>query len=82
MLRRHAEALRSRPITLAVLAAELTHRTALVVALEARASAARCKLWLDRRRYRLPPALDIEAISMLLGVAINYLAVRARTTSR
>src|SRR5208337_3298633 len=35
ILRRHASALRARPVTLAVLAAELTNRTRLVVALEA-----------------------------------------------
>jgi len=80
MLRRHAEALRSRPITLAVLAAELTNRTALVVALEAlrERRALQAAAWIGER-YRLPPGLDFDAIVMLLGVAINYLAVRART---
>ena len=80
MLRRHAEALRARPITLAVLAAELTNRTALVVALETvrERRALQASAWIGER-YRLPPGLDVEAISMLVGVAINYLAVRART---
>jgi AcrR family transcriptional regulator len=80
MLRRHAEALRSRPITLAVLAAELTQRTALVIALETlrERRALQASDWIGER-YRLPPGLDFEAVSMLLGVAINYLAVRART---
>ena len=36
--------------------------------------------WIDER-YRLPSGLDFAAISMLLGVAIKYLAVRARTIS-
>jgi len=82
MLRRHAEALRSRPITLAVLAAELTNRTALVVALEAlrERRALQASAWIGEH-YRLPPGLDVAAISMLIGVAINYLAVRARTLS-
>lgn len=82
MLRRHAAALRSRPITLAVLAAELTNRTALVAALETlrERRALQAAAWIGER-YRLPPGLDFEAISMLLGVAINYLAVRARTLS-
>ena len=82
MLRRHAEALRSRPITLAVLAAELTTRTALVVALETlrERRALQASAWIGER-YRLPPGLDFAAIGMLLGVAINYLAVRARTLS-
>jgi AcrR family transcriptional regulator len=80
MLRRHAAALRARPITLAVLAAELTNRTALVIALEAlrERRALQASAWIGAR-YPLPPGLDFEAISMLLGVAINYLAVRART---
>jgi AcrR family transcriptional regulator len=82
MLRRHAEALRARPITLAVLAAELTNRTPLVIALEAlrERRALQASAWTGSH-YRLPPGLDFEAISMLLGVAINYLAVRARTLS-
>ena len=82
MLRRHAAALRSRPITLAVLAAELTNRTALVVALETvrERRALQAAAWIGAH-YRLPPGLDFEAVAMLLGVAINYLAVRARTLS-
>ena len=80
MLRRHAAALRSRPITLAVLAAELSNRTALVVALETlrERRALQASAWIGAR-YRLPPGKDVEAISMVIGVAINYLAVRART---
>ena len=80
MLRRHAEALRSRPITLAVLAAELTNRTALVIALEdlRERRALQASAWIAER-YRPRAGLDLEAISMLLGVAMNYLAVRART---
>ena len=34
--------------------------------------------WIGER-YRLPASVDVEAVGMLLGVAINYLAVRART---
>ncbi len=64
MLRRHAEALRARPITLAVLAAELTNRTALVVALETlrERRALQASAWIGER-YRLPPGLDFEAVS-------------------
>lgn len=80
ILRRHAQALRARPVTLAVLAAELTNRTRLVVALEAlrERRALELSAWIGGR-YRLPPSADVEAIGMLLGVAVNYLAVRART---
>ena len=79
LLRRHAEALRARPVTLAVLAAEPTNRTRLVVALEAvrERRALELAAWLGER-YRLPASRDFEAIAMLIGVAINYLAVRGR----
>ena len=80
ILRRHAQALRARPVTLAVLAAELVDRTRLVVALEAvrERRALELSAWIGQH-YRLPPSADVEAVGMLLGVAINYLAVRART---
>ena len=79
ILRRHAEGLRARPVTLAVLAAELTNRTRLVVALEAvrERRALELSKWIAER-YPPPPAADLEAVGMLIGVAINYLAVRAR----
>ncbi len=80
IVRRHAAALRARPVTLAVLAAELTTRTRLVVALEAvrERRALELSAWIGEH-YRLPPSLDFAAVAMLLGVAVNYLAVRART---
>ncbi|MGD0640234.1 MAG: TetR/AcrR family transcriptional regulator [Roseiarcus sp.] len=80
ILRRHAEALRARPVTLAVLAAELTQRTRLVVALEAVRERRTLELsaWIGQH-YWLPASVDLEAVAMLLGVAINYLAVRARS---
>ena len=68
------------PLTLAVLAAELVDRTPLVVALEAvrERRALQMSGWIVEH-YRLPPSLDFAAVSMILGVAVNYLAVRART---
>ncbi len=79
ILRRHARAIRTRPVTLAVLASELSERTALVLALEAVRERRSLELmeWIGRR-YELPASLDIAAIAMLLGVAVNYLAVRGR----
>jgi AcrR family transcriptional regulator len=79
IVRRHAQAIRSRPVTLAVLASEPGRRTPLVTALEAvreRRSLALLE-WIGRR-YRLPASADLPVIAMLLGVAINALAVRAR----
>ena len=79
ILRRHAEALRARPVTLAVLAAETVERTRLVVALETVRERRSLELagWMDRH-FRLPADLDAAAVVMLLGVAINYLALRGR----
>jgi len=79
LLRRHAAALRARPVTLAVLAAELVDRTPLVIALEAvrERRALELNAWIASH-YKLPLAVDIGVISLLLSVAINYLATRAR----
>jgi AcrR family transcriptional regulator len=74
ILRRHTAALRSRPMALAVLAAELTDRTVLVMELRS----VREKRSLELKRWlllncRLPEGLDFEVSSMLLGAAVNYL---------
>jgi AcrR family transcriptional regulator len=79
LMRRHAEAIRNRPTTLAILASELTERSSLVLALEEVRERRALELvsWIGQR-FELPAAVDLPAISMLLGVAVNYLAVRAR----
>lgn len=79
IMRRHAKAVRARPVTLEVLAAELVTRSPLVIALES----VRERRTLDLNRwiaehYRPTAGLDIEAVSLLLGAAVNYLAARAR----
>jgi AcrR family transcriptional regulator len=78
-LRRHALAIRARPVTLAVLAAEPTERTPLVIALEAVRERRSLELsaWLGQH-YVLPRDIDLAAISLLLSAAINYLAARSR----
>jgi AcrR family transcriptional regulator len=78
-LRRHAAELRARPVTLAILAAEPSARTPLVVALEAVRERRTLQLadWLGAR-YATPGDLDLPAISLILGAAINYLAARSR----
>ncbi len=78
-LRRHAEAIRARPLTLAVLAAEPAERTPLVVALESVREKRSLELmrWMGTH-YTPLKNVDLEAIAMLLGTALNYLAVRAR----
>jgi AcrR family transcriptional regulator len=79
-LRRHASEIRKRPVTLAVLAAEAAQRTPLVIALEAVRERRTTELvaWLAAH-YQLPRGFDLEAIAMLLGAAINYLAARSRS---
>jgi AcrR family transcriptional regulator len=79
IIRRHAKAVRARPVTLEVLAAELVTRSALVVALESVRERRTLELnrWIAEH-YRLPKGLDLEAIGLLLGSAVNYLAARAR----
>jgi len=79
-LRRHAGELRKRPVTLAILAAEPSQRTPLVVALETvrERRALELSAWIAAR-YELPVGLDLEAVSLLLSAAINYLAARSRT---
>ncbi len=79
LMRRHAEAIRKRPTTLAILASELTGRSSLVLALEEVRERRSLELiaWIGQR-FELPATVDLPAISMLLGVALNYLAARAR----
>lgn len=79
LLRRSTEAVRARPVTLAVLAAETVERTALVVALETVRERRSIELmrWFAAN-FALPHSVDFAAISMLLGASLNYLAVRAR----
>jgi AcrR family transcriptional regulator len=78
-IRNHAAGIRKRPLTTAVLAAELSDRTPLVLALEAvrerRGNAVTA--WLAKH-YEPPPGLDLPAIGLLLSAAVNYLAIRAR----
>jgi AcrR family transcriptional regulator len=80
ILRRHAQAIRARPLTLAVMAAESLHQTALVIALEEVRERRSLELsrWIAGH-YGEPEGVDLEAIGMILGVALNYLCVRART---
>lgn len=79
ILRRHAKAIRARPVTLAVLAAEMVERTPLVIALETVREHRSLALghWM-RERFPFPPGMDGAAVSLLIGVAMNYLAIRAR----
>ena len=79
LFRRHAAAIRARPVTLAVIAAELEDRTALVVALEEvrEQRALELEKWLDET-YSQVDGVDLPAVTTLITAAIDYLAARAR----
>jgi AcrR family transcriptional regulator len=76
VMQRYAEALRKRPQTIAVLAAELADREALHPAL----SNVREQLGLEllQLAHDAPAELDAAALATLLTGAIHYLLIRAR----
>jgi AcrR family transcriptional regulator len=78
-LRRHTEAIRSRPVTLAVLAEEAAIRTPLVIALETVREQRALALgeWISKH-LAFPSEIDFPAIALILSTATTYLAVRAR----
>ena len=78
-LRRHVEAVRSRPVTLAVMAEEATNRTPLVVALETVREERALALgeWIGTH-LKFPGGIDFAAVALILSSATTYLAVRAR----
>jgi hypothetical protein len=66
-------------VTLAVLAAEPAERTPLVVALESVRERRALELVAWMGAHYAPRAdLDLEAITMILSSALNYLAARSR----
>ncbi len=78
-LRRHTEAIRSRPVTVAVLAEEAATRTPLVIALETvrEERALALGAWIQKH-LKFPLGVDFAAITLILSTATTYLAVRAR----
>jgi AcrR family transcriptional regulator len=79
ILRRSVAAIRKRPITLAVLAAEPVERTPLVVALESvRERRALDLLRWFAQRYPVPKDVDFAPVTLLLSSALTYVAIRAR----
>lgn len=77
-LRHHAAAMRMRPVTLAVIAAEPANRTPLVVALEEVREKRSIELMeKEALRHGGWRDVDIAAVTALLAAAIDYLAARA-----
>lgn len=83
ILRRHAGALRDRPVTLRLLAAETSMRNGLTIALEEvrERRALELMVWVEARFGR-DHGLDLAAASAVLGAAINYLALRSTNIAR
>jgi AcrR family transcriptional regulator len=82
VLARHADALQRRALARAVLAAEMTVGGPLVAKLQAvrESRAAQLNDWL-MARYALPPDRDWPALMLLLGAALNYLAICSATAA-
>lgn len=76
VFRRYAQALRSRPETLAILAGELAERGPFQGVLEARREA--FGLALLQFATDAPPNLDVPALVTVLTGSIHYLLIRAR----
>lgn len=80
VLRRYAAALRARPDTLAILAAELSDRAAFPAvfhaALEERREAFGRELF--KLAHDAPAGIDVHALATLMTGSIHYLLIRAR----
>jgi len=78
LLKRHAETLQAKPLTLEIMAWEMSDQNNLTVAL-ARTRSERGILLVKKVRagYR-NPNIDIGGILGVLGAAINYLVIRTR----
>jgi len=76
IMRRYAAALRARPDTVAILAAELLERTPFHAALEQRREQFGAALF--QLAKDAPPGVDVEALATLMTGAIHYLLIRAR----
>ncbi len=78
LLKRHAESLQDKPLTLEIMAWELTEQNNLTVAL-ARTRAERGMALVKKiRAHYHNPNIDIGGILGVFGAAINYLVIRTR----
>ncbi len=78
LLKRHAETLQQRPLTLEIMAWEMSEQNNLTIAL-ARTRAERGMALVKRIRADYQnPNIDIGGILGVFGAAINYLVVRTR----
>jgi AcrR family transcriptional regulator len=79
LFRRHAAALRARPVTLEIMAWETVESNELTEALAAVRERRSLQVMNEVAARCPPPAgVDIAALAALLGAATNYLLIRAR----
>ncbi len=77
VFRRYAKALRSRPLTLEIMAWETVERNTLTIALEKARERSGLELMAHLNEVNAPNA-DWQAIANIFSGAIHYLAIRAR----
>jgi AcrR family transcriptional regulator len=78
LLQKHVDILRTKPVTLEVMAWEMSHQNNLTIAL-GRVRSERGMLLVKRlRQYYNNPNIDIGGILGVFGAAINFLLIRTR----
>lgn len=78
LLKRHASTLQTKPVTLEIMAWEMSVQNNLTIAL-ARTRAERGMALIKKIRWYYPqPGIDIGGILGVFGAAINYLVIRTR----
>lgn len=81
LLKRHLEALQARPLTLEIMAWEMSAQNNLTVALAlTRAERGMALVKMIREHYQ-NPNIDIGGILGVFGAAINYLIIRTRNSA-
>jgi len=78
LLKRHVDALQARPLTLEIMAWEMSAQNSLTVALARTRAERGMALVKSIRAYYQNPNIDIGGILGVFGAAINYLLIRTR----
>ena len=81
LLKRHVEALQARPITLEIMAWEMSAQNNLTVALARTRAERGMELVKTIRAHYQNPNIDIGGILGVFGAAINYLVIRTRNAA-
>lgn len=81
LLKRHVEALQARPVTLEIMAWEMSAQNNLTVALARTRAERGMALVKTIRAHYQNPNIDIGGILGVFGAAINYLVIRTRNAA-